>query len=109
MKFNKILTLILIIFLKTGNVLSEESIFNVNNIEINNRENISIENLTKKAIKKDYPFKSNRNLIIDSFISKILKKKNNYFVSFSEINILMSICFSAIESLKKKKLIKINY
>ncbi len=68
-----------------------------------------ISNKTKKAIKKDYPFKSNRNLIIDSFISKILKKKNNYFVSFSEINILMNICFSAIESLKKKKLIKINY
>lgn len=68
--------------------------------------------ITKKnqtSIDKDYPFKLNRNLIIDSFISKILKKKSGYFVSFKEINILMNICFSAIDSLKKKKLIKINY
>lgn len=64
---------------------------------------------SKITINKDYPFKSNRNLIIDSFISKILKKKNNYFVSFKETNDLMNICFSAIESLKKKKLIKIRY
>ncbi len=63
MKFNKILTLILIIFLKTGNVLSEESIFNVNNIEINNRENISIENLTKKAIKKGFVLLQERILV----------------------------------------------
>ena len=68
-----------------------------------------ISNKTKIPIKKDYPFKSNRNLIIDSFISKILKKKNSYFVSFKETNILMNICFSAVESLKKNKLIKINY
>ena len=64
---------------------------------------------SKKSIKKDYPFKSNRNLIIDSFISKILKKKNSYFVSFKETNLLMNICFSAIKSLEKKKSIKINY
>ncbi len=68
-----------------------------------------ITNKGKILIKKDYPFKSNRNLIIDSFISKILKRKNSYFVSFKEINVLMNICFSAIESLKKKKQIKINY
>ena len=34
MKFYKLLILILIIFLKTGNVLSENNIFSVNNIEI---------------------------------------------------------------------------
>ena len=36
MKLNKIIILILVIFIKTGNVLSQDSIFNVNNIEINN-------------------------------------------------------------------------
>ena len=30
--------IIILIILKTGNVLSEESIFNVNNIEINNKK-----------------------------------------------------------------------
>tara|TARA_A100000164_G_C21843337_1_gene741212 strand:- start:75 stop:1076 length:1002 start_codon:yes stop_codon:yes gene_type:complete len=68
-----------------------------------------ISNKSKIYIEKEYPFKSNRNLIIDSFISNIMKKKHDYFVSFKEINILMNICFSAVESLKKKKLIKINY
>tara|TARA_Y100000768_G_scaffold382557_1_gene363127 strand:- start:1136 stop:2140 length:1005 start_codon:yes stop_codon:yes gene_type:complete len=61
------------------------------------------------VINKEYPFKSNRHLIIDSFISKIFKKYDDYFVSFKEINILMSVCFSAIESLKKNKSIKIRY
>ena len=63
MKFNKILPIILIIFLKTGNVLSEESIFNVNNIEINNRDNSSIEDLTKKAIKKGFVLLKERILV----------------------------------------------
>ena len=34
MKFKKLLIFILVILFKTGNVLSNENIFNVNNIEI---------------------------------------------------------------------------
>ena len=63
----------------------------------------------KKKINKDYPFKSNRHLIIDSFISKILKKDAKYFVSFKEVQSVMNIGFAANESLKKKKVIKIKY
>lgn len=63
MKFNKILSFIVIIFLKTGNVLSEESIFNVNNIEINNIANKSIDDLTKKAIKKGFVLLKERILV----------------------------------------------
>lgn len=63
----------------------------------------------KKKIDRDYPFKSNRHLIIDSFVSKILKKEAKYFVSFKEIQSAMNIGFAAHESLKRKKIIKIKY
>ena len=50
----KILIVILVIFLKTGNVLSLENIFNVNNIEITKKSNNSNEDLANKAIKKGF-------------------------------------------------------
>ena len=51
MKQYKLIVIILIIFLKTGNVLSNENIFNVNNIEIAKEPNISNKQLANKAIK----------------------------------------------------------
>ena len=54
MSYYKILIFILIIFLKTGNVLSLENIFNVNNIEITKKSNNSNEDLANKAIKKGF-------------------------------------------------------
>ncbi len=54
MSYYKILFLILIIFFKTGNVLSLENIFNVNNIEIIKKSNDSNEDLANKAIKKGF-------------------------------------------------------
>ena len=48
----KIIIFILVIFLKTGNVLSLENIFNVNNIEITKKSNNSNDDLANKAIKK---------------------------------------------------------
>ena len=50
----KIIIVILVIFLKTGNVLSLENIFNVNNIEITKKINNSNEDLANKAIKKGF-------------------------------------------------------
>ena len=41
MKLIKLTLIILVIFLKTGNVLSEQNIFNVNNIELAKKANIS--------------------------------------------------------------------
>ena len=46
--------LILVIFFKTGNVLSKDNVFNVNNIEIIKTTNISNEQLANQAIKKGY-------------------------------------------------------
>ena len=62
----KILIVILVIFLKTGNVLSLENIFNVNNIEITKKTNNSNEDLANKAIKKGY----------GKLLEKILLKKD---------------------------------
>ena len=44
--------LILVIFFKTGNVLSKDNVFNVNNIEIIKTTNISNEQLANRALKK---------------------------------------------------------
>ena len=53
MKSFKII-IILVIFLKTGNVLSSENIFHVNNIELNKSLNLSSEELANKAIRKGF-------------------------------------------------------
>ena len=47
--FTKIL-FILVIFLKTGNLLSEDNLFNVNNISLEKRDNISNKMLANRAI-----------------------------------------------------------
>ena len=54
MKSFKFITFILVIFLKTGNVLSQDSIFNVNNIEIIKKTNTSNQDIANQAIKKAY-------------------------------------------------------
>ena len=51
MKFLKKILLILVIFLPSGNIFSEESLFNVNNIELLKKANISNNKLANKAIK----------------------------------------------------------
>ena len=52
----KLLITILVIFFKTGNVLSLENIFNVNNIEITKKKTNNIEFLANEAIKKGANF-----------------------------------------------------
>ena len=51
MKLYNLIVCILIILLKTGNVLSDENIFNVNNIELSKNLDISNEQLAHRAIK----------------------------------------------------------
>ena len=53
MKFYKLI-IILVIFFKTETVLSKENIFNVNNIEIEIKSNISNNDLANLAIKKGF-------------------------------------------------------
>ena len=54
MKLFKFIFIILVVFLKTGNVLSETKIFDVNNIEVEKKGKISNEALANEAIKKGF-------------------------------------------------------
>ena len=67
MKSYKLLVIILIVFLKTGNVLSNTNIFNVNNIEIEKKIKDSNEVLANRAIKKGFK----------ELIDKILLKEDH--------------------------------
>ena len=51
MKFYKQITFILIVFLKTETLLSENNLFNVNNILLEKKEKITNNALANKAIK----------------------------------------------------------
>ena len=52
MKIFKLISIIIIIFVKTGNVLSENDIFDVNNIEIELQGKALIVTASNKAIKE---------------------------------------------------------
>ena len=54
MNYYKLILIILIVFFKTGNVLSVSNIFDVNNIEIEKKGKISNEVLANRAIKKGF-------------------------------------------------------
>ena len=64
MKLHKQIIFILIVFLKTETLLSENNLFNVNNIQLEKKENITNDELANKAIKKGF----------DRLITKILIK-----------------------------------
>ena len=59
------ISLILIVFFKTGNLLSDNNIFNVNNIVIEKKDNISNEQLANQAIKRGFYQLTNRVLLKD--------------------------------------------
>ncbi len=83
MKLFKNFLLILVIFIQTGNVLSKENIFDVNNIEIIKKTNISNQETANLAIKKGY----------DKLIERILLKDDKDKISklsFAEIKELVS-------------------
>ena len=63
MKFYKLILIILVVFFKTGNVLSETSIFDVNNIKIEKKGNTSNNVLANLAIKKGFNELINRILL----------------------------------------------
>tara|TARA_A100001015_G_scaffold74958_1_gene83192 strand:- start:2833 stop:3873 length:1041 start_codon:yes stop_codon:yes gene_type:complete len=59
------IVLILVIFLKTGNLLSENSLFNVNNISFEKKENFSVKNLADEAIKEAFKELMNKILLTE--------------------------------------------
>ena len=54
MNYLKLISLILLVFLKTGTIFSNENIFNVNNIEIKKGNNINNEAAANMAIKEGF-------------------------------------------------------
>ena len=82
MKFNKFILIILIVFLKTGNVLSDNNIFNVNNIEIEKRGKTTNDELANRAIKKGF------SQLIDKILLDEDRKKLSE-LKFSQIKELM--------------------
>lgn len=69
MKFFKLMIFILVIFSKTGNVLSENRLFDVNNIKIVNTPSKNINNLTSQAMKKGF------SVLIERILLKEDKKR----------------------------------
>ncbi len=87
MKYFKIILFILIIFSNTGNVLSKENLFNVNNIELTINPNISNEKMANKAIKLGFDELMNKILLKEDY-EKILKSNISeikQFVSYYQI------------------------
>ena len=68
MKLFKQITLILIVFFQTGNLLSENNLFNVNNILLEKKENTSSKQLANKAIKKGFNQLIERILLKEDFV-----------------------------------------
>ncbi len=103
MKSIKIIFFILVIFLKTGNDLSAENLFYVNNVEISKKTSSNTEVLAKEAIKKGFK----------ELINKVLLKKDQQKLSdlsFLDIKELISY-YQIIETDKeteKKNIVLFN-
>ena len=100
MKLLKQITLILIIFLKTGNLLSSSELFNVNNILLEKKENVSNKQLTNKAIKQGFD-----QLILRVLLEEDISKVRN--LKFSEIKEL--VAYYNISKKEDKIMNKVNF
>ena len=83
MKFHKLIIFILIVFLKTGNVLSDNNIFNVNNIELKKEGKVTNALLANQAIKEGF-----KNLIEKILLEEDSKKLSE--LKFYEIKELVT-------------------
>ena len=83
MNYYYLIFFILIIFFKTGNVLSNQNAFNVNNVEISKKTNISNEVIANKAIQKGFKDLINR-ILLNEDKTKLLK------LDFNQIKNLVS-------------------
>ena len=100
MKSFKLIILILVVFLNTGNVLSENNLFSVNNILIEKNDNLSSKQLANKAIKDAY----------FQLIKRILLKKDISIVSnLSEAKIRALVTYYNISKNKEEETNLINF
>lgn len=94
MKLYKQILFILIVFFKTETLLSENSMFNVNNIELEKKDNISNIALADKAIKKGF----------EQLIAKILLKEDSDKLSdLSFESIKQLVTFYKITNINEEK------
>ena len=100
MKFYNLIFIILIVFIKTGNVLSDTNIFDVNNIEIEKEDQTTNEILADRAIKKGF-----KELIDKILLSKDIGKIKS--LQFTEIKDLVTYyqVSSKIEGISNNKII----
>ena len=92
MKFLKLMIFILVIFSKTGNVLSENRLFDVNNIKIVNTPSKNINNLTSQAMKKGFSVLIERILLkedkkrLDDLNLSDIEELVAYYQTFDEVD-----------------------
>ena len=92
MKFFKLIIFILVIFFKTGNVLSENRLFDVNNIKIVNTPSKNINNLTSQAMKKGFSVLIERILLkedkkrLDDLNLSDIEELVAYYQTFDEVD-----------------------
>ena len=95
MKSFNFIVIILVIFLKTGNVLSSTTLFNVNNIEVSNNFNTNNEVLANQAIKKGF-----QELINKVLLEKDLSKLKD--LNFNKIKTLVAY-YQIAETIENQK------
>ena len=116
MKSYKLLIIILVVFLKTENVLSNTNIFDVNNIEIEKNSKINNEALANKAIQKGFKelidkilLKEDKNKLKELKYTEIKELVTYYQVSnkIDEVNDIEKINFNI--SFDKNKIHNLFY
>ena len=103
MKLYKSIIIILIVFLKTGNLLSENNLFNVNNIELVKKDNVSTNALTNKAIKSGFD-QLIRKILLEDDIKKLSE------LNFSEIKQLVTFyqISNSVDNNSKEELVNFS-
>ena len=100
MKFFKQISIILVIFFQTGNLLSDNSIFSVNNILLEKKGNISNAKLANQAIKIGFSLLTERILLNED----IIKVSNLNFSNIKEL-----VKYYNISKNKEEKDDKVNF
>ena len=94
------ISLILVIFFKTGNLLSNNYLFNVNNILLEKKENSSSKILADKAIKSGF----------DELINRIFDERRYFKISsMSFVNIKELVTFYNISKNNEQDNNKVNF
>ena len=100
MKFLKQILLILIVFFKTGNLLSDNNLFSVNNISLDRKDNISSNQLANQAIEKAF----------NQLVKRILLKEDIQKLSnLNFLNIRELVTYYNISESSEKEINKVNF